>query len=210
MGNRGLSESQKKILDTLRKIPEFNTFKFYLAGGAGLILHLTHRFSQDEDFFTETSFQPQQLLSILSKHFQTKAVSSEKGTLHADLNGVLCSFFHYPYPVISKTEIDKIPVASVLDIAAMKLSALISRGSKKDFVDLHQILIRGYLFDDIWHTYIKKFQTSDDELYNLLKSMVYFEDAEKETLDPEIELTWPEVKKYFRKLARELTEKNRK
>lgn len=210
MGNRGLSESQSKVLDKLRKIPEFNAFNFYLAGGAGLILHLAHRFSQDEDFFTEMSFQPQLLLHILTEFFRTNVISIEKGTLHVNLDGVLCSFFYYPYPVIATTEIDKVPVASVLDIAAMKLSALVSRGSKKDFVDLYQILTRGYLFDDIWRTYMKKFQTSDDELYNLLKSMVYFEDAEKETLEPEIELTWPEVKKYFRNLARELMERNRK
>ncbi len=208
MGNWGLSESQKKILDVLIHVPEFQALNFYLARGAGLILYFSHRTSRDEDFFSQEQFQPEHFLAALSGHFQVQVLSREKGTLHLSLDGVLCSFFHYPYALIEKNLIDNMPVASIPDIAAMKLSALVSRGSKRDFVDLYFILNRGYAFEDLWTIYRQKYQTTDDELYNLLKSMVYFDDAEKETLDPAMETAWPAVKNFFRKLVQELLKKN--
>ncbi len=125
MGNRGLSESQKKILVVLIHVPEFQALNFYLARGAGLILYLSHRTSRDEDFFSQEQFQPEHFLAALSGHFQVQVLSREKGTLHLSLDGVLCSFFHYPYALIEKNLIDNMPVTSIPDIAAMKLSALV-------------------------------------------------------------------------------------
>jgi hypothetical protein len=97
---------------------------------------------------------------------------------------------------------------SFMDIGCMKISALVSRGSKKDFIDLHRILQSGITFKELWEAYKKKFRADDDEMYNLLKSMVYFEDAETETLEEDIEKKWPGVKHYFIKLAGELTKQN--
>lgn len=62
------------------------------------------------------------------------------------LNGVQVSFFYYPNKVIKdfvKTEeMPKLKIASVLDIAVMKMVAIGGRGAKKDFFDLYNIIER--------------------------------------------------------------------
>jgi len=46
-------------------------------------------------------------------------------------------FFWYPYPLAEPTgELAGFAVASLVDLALMKLGALISRGTRRDFVDL--------------------------------------------------------------------------
>lgn len=205
MGNHGLSKEQKAVLDTLKNIPEFRTAQFYLAGGSGLNLYFSHRESIDEDFFTKEPFRPDLLFLTLSKYFTAKKISEEPGTLHVNLNGVLCSFFHYPYPVFELIEFEDVPVASVIDIGCMKLSALISRGSKKDFVDLYHILNNSNTFDELWQAFKEKYGIGDNEIYTVLKSMVYFQDAEKEKLSPELENEWETIKSFFTELAQKIT-----
>jgi len=193
-------------LDTLKSVPEFKEAEFYLAGGSGLIFYFSHRLSIDEDFFTKKTFQPDRLFSALASHFQTRRISQAPGTLHVELNGVLCSFLHYPYPVLETNSIENIPLASVADIGCMKLSALISRGSKKDYVDLHEILTKEVVFDELWTLYKKKYNVNDDEIYAILKSMTYFADADRERLAPELEIRWNAIKKFFVTLAQHVSQ----
>jgi hypothetical protein len=204
MGNRGISEKQRKILDTINKIPEFSELNFYLAGGCGLILYLNHRISIDADFFSGSNFEPQKLEDLLSNHFKCDAISKSKGTLHIKLNDIPCSFFYYSYKLLKKEMITDIPVASILDIASMKLSAIVSRGSKKDFIDLYYILESGISFQQIWDSYKYKFQVNDKQLYQIIISLVYFEDADKEPLFQEIENEWKKIKSYFHQLVKKI------
>ncbi len=46
-------------------------------------------------------------------------------------------FFYYPYPLVAPLGGEDLAVASPLDLGLMKLGAIISRGSRRDFVDLH-------------------------------------------------------------------------
>ena len=165
-------------------------------------MHFNHRKSFDEDFFTTQSFRPEELQNILSKHFNTELISISKGTLHVKLDGTPCSFLYYPFKVLRKEIINNILVASVLDIAAMKLSAILSRGSKKDFVDLYIIMKSGITFDNIWQGYKEKFDVDDKFIYQIHKSLVYFSDAEKERLDLDIEKEWDNIKNYYITLVR--------
>jgi predicted nucleotidyltransferase component of viral defense system len=66
-------------------------------------------------------------------------------------------------------------MASVEDIAAMKLDAITGRGSKKDFYDLY-FLLQQFSIDDLFSFYIEKYphQTT----FHVIRSLTYFEDAE--------------------------------
>jgi hypothetical protein len=70
------------------------------------------------------------------------APSSHQGfylanTLWFDVNGVPTSLMSFPYPNITPPEPGLgVTVASLEDIAAMKIEAIASRGARKDFVDL--------------------------------------------------------------------------
>jgi hypothetical protein len=51
---------------------------------------------------------------------------------------VALRLFHYPYPQVDpEQEIDGLAVASAIDLGLMKLGAIISRGTRRDFVDLY-------------------------------------------------------------------------
>ncbi len=65
-------------------------------------------------------------------------VSIAPHTLHATIQGTKVSFLGYPYPVLFPfANFDDFPVADPRDIACMKLTAIASRGTKRDFVDLY-------------------------------------------------------------------------
>jgi predicted nucleotidyltransferase component of viral defense system len=75
----------------------------------------------------------------------------------------------------------KIQVASVSDAAAMKLAALSSRGSRKDFIDLYFIKDRMD-WPEIIGVFQKKYRGSGFNLFHVIKSLAWFEEAEKEPM----------------------------
>ncbi len=177
---------------------------FYLAGGTGLALQLGHRCSIDLDLFTP-AFPKRDLLLSSIKHLSPQLVQEAEGTLDLIIDTVNVSFLEYTYPLLETTqkpaEIYEFPLASVLDIACMKLSAISSRGTKKDFIDLYYIL-QEKDWDDLWSAFRRKYEGVDYNRQHILKSLIYFADAED---DPEpdmlVDYNWEEVKEYLENLA---------
>ncbi|MCK7504800.1 MAG: hypothetical protein MZV70_12415 [Desulfobacterales bacterium] len=59
----------------------------------------------------------------------------------ADVDSIKGLDFHYEYPFLQETaSLDGVPVAGILDMAAMKLIAAKARGTKRDFIDLFFIM----------------------------------------------------------------------
>jgi hypothetical protein len=182
---------------------------FYLAGGTGLALQLGHRKSADFDFFSTTVFSTDLLVSDL---LPDKIETVREGTLHCEKSNLKLSFLYYGqpliYPVISWRDIK---IADWRDIAAEKMKAVAQRGSKKDFYDLYALLKIKLSIEDLCRLFTTRFAKSQINLYHVLKSMVYFDDADQ---DPPPVLvgesqawSWDEVKKFFTQNIREF-EKN--
>lgn len=191
----------EKAIDTktrqvLRKIRETGVLDgFYLAGGTALSLILGHRKSIDLDFFS-ANFPKAEILLAKLKHLNPKVINQDKGTLDLYIDGVKVSFLEYNYPLVGDSlEFDGVRVASLSDIACMKLSAISSRGSKKDFIDLYFILKEKSL-DEILSLFKKKFKGVDYQMTHILKSLVYFEEADRDP-DPVFlaPFDWEEAKK---------------
>ena len=114
---------------------------FYLAGGTALALQIGHRRSIDFDFFTQETFRNENLEKYLSKTGQFQKLSEAKDTLYGILDDVRISFIKYDYPLIEEWIAEEsLQIASLKDIACMKLSAIASRGTKKDFIDIYFLL----------------------------------------------------------------------
>ena len=190
--------------ETLKRIHSLSLLNsFYLAGGTGLALKLGHRHSYDLDFFSPELFSEDMLLQKLQGLDNLEIVSKDEHTLHLTINGVKVSFLGYKYPLLSDLndlEInDKafIRVADVRDIACMKISAISSRGSKRDFVDLYMIA-KGSTLSELMALYKKKFSLTPHNNVHIYKSLMYFDDAEDEPMpDMLIPLSWKNVKDYF-------------
>lgn len=117
---------------------------FYLAGGAALVLYLGHRTVHGLDLMSATNrlLPPDRrdlLQVLLASEPTTRVETARDGYLFVHQpDGVAVRFFWYPYPLVEPLEsVGGLPVASLLDLVLMKLGALISRGHRRDFVELH-------------------------------------------------------------------------
>jgi hypothetical protein len=170
----------------------------YLAGGTGLALHLGHRRSQDLDFMSRAPVAPDALVQKLQKLAGFALASQAPNTLHATIRGIKASFLAYPYPLIFPFMIFVgVNVADPRDIACMKLSAIASRGTKRDFVDLY-VVSKQYDVSQVLGWFKQKYAQVNQNVMHVLKSLAYFEDAEKDPMPDMLEpLSWEEVKRFF-------------
>ena len=179
--------------------------RFYLAGGTCLGLQLGHRQSIDFDFFTREPFAPTEIIRILRNLGKFELFNQTDDTLNGAINDVRISFFRYDYPLLEETTSYKsIQLANLLDIALMKIAAISGRGSRKDFVDLF-FLLSYFPLEELLRKYPPKYGLEISNHYHLLKSLVYFVDAEKEPLPKMLKaITWEKIRGRFITEIREL------
>jgi hypothetical protein len=179
---------------------------FYLAGGTGLALRLGHRVSLDLDLFSRDNplggAERLAVVKALRASGPVEVRESSQGTLHLILEGTRASLMRYRYPLLARPDPWRgVPVAALKDIAAMKVSAIIGRGSKKDFIDLHAIAATAGL-DRLLRGAAKKFSDHHDFLLQASRALVYFEDAENDPMPrPLKRVDWEAVKRYFEREA---------
>ncbi|MBI3458752.1 nucleotidyl transferase AbiEii/AbiGii toxin family protein [Candidatus Azambacteria bacterium] len=174
----------KKRLDLL---PLFKEFKkdFYLAGGTALALQIGHRDSIDFDFFSEQDINTKKLFEQLREIFKKHTllnIQEELNTLTVLVDDFIkISFFTHKYHLIQERVDDdeNLSLASIEDIACMKLLAITGRASNKDYIDLYFILKNLSLLNLLEKAYIKY---PELERNLILKSLVYFEDITQEKI----------------------------
>jgi predicted nucleotidyltransferase component of viral defense system len=173
----------KKRMEILPLVAAFKA-DFYLAGGTALALRIGHRDSVDFDFFTESHFYTSvlyaRLLENLKGHAVTK-VQDEKDTLTVIVDdSVKLSFFRTPYPLLEECGDEPyLRIASLADIGSMKLSAVVSRATKKDYVDLF------FIFKELpLENLLDKLNGKMPDLDHLLvlKSLLYYNDIEDDKI----------------------------
>ena len=182
--------------------------RFYLAGGTALALQLGHRFSIDLDFFSkDDEVKEATHLEILSalRHLTPTAKERTTGNLLLEINGIAVGFFGYGYPLIGESvSAEGISLASIQDIGLMKLDALATRGSRKDFYDAYFILQQVSL-EDLLERGKQKYSFYRDFPLTTLKYMVQFDNADRDVQpDLLIPVEWDAVKKFFVQQAKRL------
>jgi len=200
----------KKLKAILKKItPIVRAERFYLAGGTGLALQIGHRVSEDLDFFKDVSFDPNSLLSTLRNETDSsKEVVIETHTLLVILEGARCSFFFYGVPLVYESVIfEGLKVADWRDIVAEKFKTISQRGSKKDFYDIFAVIrLKGLTIEEAVSIFKRRFEQTDLNIYHVLRSLTYFEEADEEpnlTTMEGYKFSWEEVKSFFVKNIKE-------
>lgn len=173
--------------------------KFYLAGGSAVALFFNHRRSNDLDFFSEKEFYTPILIKNLKKIGKFEAAKSPENTLIGNLDDIKISFFTLPYGLIEvPAKYKNLSIAKPLDLATMKILAISHRGTKRDFIDLYFLCQRIKPLDELLYLFQKKFGKYDYNIYHILKSLTYFENAENEKMPKMyISIDWERVKKFF-------------
>lgn len=173
-----LDRKTYSLLNNLQSIPELS--KTRLVGGTALALQCGHRVSVDLDLFGE--FDSSLPLEMFISQCGNCVIKTGSNRLMQffEIDGIKVDFVNYSYPWLKPTVIEEeIKLASIEDIAAMKVNAIINRGSKKDFVDLYQLL-SIFSLGEIFSFFSQKYNTGN--IQTALRSMTYFVDAELETL----------------------------
>ncbi len=205
-----LPRNTKAILALLEKSEIIQ--KAYLAGGTALALQLGHRISYDLDFFTQEEFDEQMLLPEIKKisNFQLERIAWR--TILGKFKNVKFSIFYYKYPFLyAAKKFGMINVTDIRDITAMKIAAIASRGTKRDFVDLYFICKETISLKEAIQLYDKKYKNLATTEMHIMKSLVYFEDAELDEMPKMLKkLAWEEVKRFFEKEVKQMAMRTNK
>jgi Nucleotidyl transferase AbiEii toxin, Type IV TA system len=167
--------------------------QFNLVGGTSLSLQIGHRISIDLDLFSNIDCDNSKIINAIEPLGELTVLVDNPPFLQMRLDDVKLDFLKYPYPFIQNyLEIEGIRLVSIENIATMKLTAIARRGAKKDFFDLYFLLER-YSLAQLLELLEQTLPNIDP--FHIVKSLTYFEDAEKE-LNPEmlIKVSWQTVK----------------
>src|SRR5580704_12919574 len=148
-----LRESQLQLWPELDAVPS----DFVLYGGTGLALQLGHRVSEDFDFFSSSGFDPDRLQSRLPffrdldttdpdtwvhhKRDNLEAFVNRGGLVKVAFFGGLDNLQRIEDP--QQAARSRVHVASLVDLAGMKMRVIQVRGSWKDYVDIHTLVSHG-------------------------------------------------------------------
>lgn len=202
-------------LQTFKQLARLSFIQsFYLAGGTGLALHLGHRFSVGIDLFSpdETAVGADQRdeMRILLNDPSLSIIYDKDGTFAATWLGVGINFYRLPlYPLVQvPVLLEGIPLATVPEIGAMKLAAIIDRGTRKDMVDLYYIL-QVVSLETIFEVAAVKYARLRSFPVSAIRALAYFTDAEALPMPRMLDRTpWPKMKKFLEQQAMEAGRKN--
>lgn len=164
-----------------------------LVEGTALALRIGYRHSIDIDLFGEVDMNDIEQ-ALRDQHFTDfEIISNSKSIKQYVIEGIKVDIVNYKYKWIKpNVEIEGVKFASLEDIAAMKVSAITGRGSRKDFIDIY-FLLNIFTFEDMIGFYVAKYPESS--LFMVYKSLTYFVDADKQDMPKMFEnVTWEQVK----------------
>lgn len=184
-----LPPPQRRLWNELRQTPP----QFVLYGGTALALRLGHRHSEDFDFFSNSSFVTDTLRKRIPYLEGAEISQIEANTLTAIVGRdgpVKVSFFgglalNRVYDP-DLTEDNEIQVASLLDVAATKLSTIQQRAQARDYEDIAAIVNSGV-------SLAKAIGAANGVYGNAfngalsLKALTYFSDGDLPNLSPIIQ-----------------------
>lgn len=204
-----LPRETKKALDFLSTQEWLKETEWYLAGGTALALQVGHRKSVDLDFFIKhPRFDNIDLLDHLSSSVNLEIELNKDNTIFAKLFGAKISFISYPF-FVPKQDFENYGAVKILhpiDIAVMKIIAISQRGRKRDFFDLYWCAKNIESLEKTIKRLRKQYPAVAHDYHHILKSIMYFDDAEN---DPEpiifFKANWKEVKTFFKKEIPKIT-----
>ena len=199
---RTIEPGTLELLKRLMLLPILEPF--FLVGGTALALQLGHRKSIDLDLFTPELFNNSSLVETLATNFDISIELEEPNMLITNIEGVKVDFVKMGYPILSPTLlIEGVRMLNLRDIAPMKLKAIAQRGSKKDFFDIYFLLDQLPL-ETMISLFKQKFKMH--EVFHIVKSLTYFEDAEQ-SANPVVfdeSVTWNKVKTSINKAIKDM------
>ena len=189
-----VESSTLELLKKLQRLPVLEQTR--LVGGTALALQLGHRKSIDLDFFGTIDCEAEYLRESIAG-IASLTILKESPHIHIYIvDGIKVDIVNYKYPWLDDVVLEQgLRLASVSDIAALKITAIIGRGTKKDFIDI-AFLLHHFSLEEILHFYAAKY--NDSSVFMAMKSLAYFDDAEADPMpDMFVNQSWQQVKAHI-------------
>ena len=199
----------KEILTEISQHKVFSDFTF--VGGSALSCFLSHRLSEDLDFFTwENHLDTERLLPIFNRE-DLQVINRSHQQTDLIYKGVKITFFcnKWEQLKISRSPlIGQIQIASLPLLAAMKVNTLFLRAKYRDYYDLYCIVSEQFSIDEL-------FIIASDHIPGLTKrlfqiALTYTDDIIDDNithLSPSHSVTKKEIEFFFLKKIKEWNKK---
>lgn len=206
-----VNELLKNSLHILMKASIFNPFR--LVGGTALSLQIGHRESIDIDLFSDIAYGTINFDAIdnfLKQNYnyvstnQLPPALGKSYIIGEDQQNAIKLDIYYTDPfILPCLEIDKIRMASVEEIIAMKMDVIQRGGRKKDFWDLHELLNQYNIYQML--EFHKKRYPYTHNQKKIIQNLTHFENADDD-LKPICMKGkyWEFIKDDFQEIGKEL------
>lgn len=175
--------------------------KYVLVGGSALTLHICHRKSEDLDFFTfENSFDKKEIVEFLKK-FETKEIINQSDEqIDVLIDGVKVTFFNAKWNFLKPQKIERFNLASIEQIASMKVNVLFLRAKYRDYYDLYFLAKECMSLKNIFQVSENIVEGVTFKLFAV--ALVYIDDIEDDNIDylePIEKVKKEEIRDFFQK-----------
>lgn len=158
-----------------------------LYGGTALAMRLGHRASVDFDFFLPRSFAPGDLRRSIPMFGDAPTIQSATDTLVVRLDEVRVAVYGVAFPALAAPDLARdtgIPIASLADLGATKVKAILDRAEVKDYIDLSALVAAGMDLADMLGGATALFGPSFSPML-ALKALTTFDDGDLPSLADE-------------------------
>ena len=194
-----ISDPIWELLKRLNLVPDMSFS--YLGGGTALALQLGHRKSDDLDFFVTEEFDDLSFRrNVQLEGLDTLVVNQTPNHTELMNQSIRLDFIKeriplkFPLKTLHR-QTENIMIADPKDIGRMKIMAIGSRGSKKDFIDLYCLTRKIITLESLIMVAIEENRGVKYSKFLFLKGLVDFEEAEREGHLAMIwGISWEEVK----------------
>ncbi len=183
------------------------TKDFLLVGGTNAALQIGHRLSVDIDLFTNTVFLPGEVLGKIERDFsieKNRVIIDESGlVVFLQPEDIKVDLFHMDIEMKLPPVIDNgMRLANLMDVAAMKIEAMIQRRVKKDYIDLHFIFKTLDPHECLEHFHQVDKYCSPKSVAFALTEVESARTNKSEMPKMLVPIDWKEIEKEFRAVAR--------
>jgi len=164
-----------------------------LYGGTALALRLAHRHSEDFDFFSNSSFEAEELHRRIPyldgaemSQFETNtltAIAHRGGPVKVSFFGGL-SLNRVQDP--DRVKGNEIQIASLIDVAATKLATIQQRAQARDYEDIAAIVSAGISLSEALAAATAVYGATFNGALSL-KALTYFGDGDLPSLSPTVQ-----------------------
>ena len=198
-----LQDKTKEVLSTLVKTAPFLT-NYSLVGGSALALYLSHRKSEDLDFFTyNDSFNRQDIFQYLKRFDRKEILTDSDDQLDVLIEGVKVTFFNAKWGFLKPVDSQALNIASLESIAAMKTNVLFMRAKYRDYYDLYFLSRKVMSLQQIFECARPLVAGLNFKLFCI--ALTYIDDIEDDNIahqEPQEVISKQEIRSYFEKEIR--------